>query len=217
MVPLSLRSKVLTEAPCGITSGHFGQSRTLNRLRMHYYWPGMSVDVNVFCKQCSTCAQSKDPPRKPKAPLGTIRAGAPFSVVAMDIMGPFPVTSLGHKYILVVGDYFSKWLELIPLSNMTAECVASRLVEIVVSRFGVPHVLHTDQGANFESRLMASLCKSLGIHKTRTTPYHPQSDGLIERANKTIQIALRSYVERDQSSWDKWLPMVQLAYNCSVQ
>ena len=77
--------------------------------------------------------------------MGTIKSGWPFSVVAMDIMGPFPVTARGYKYILVVGDYFSKWLELIPLSDMTAAHVASRFVEIVVSRFGVPHTLHTDQ------------------------------------------------------------------------
>ena len=121
VVPRAFRERLLTEAHAGVTSGHFGQARTLGRLRSHYYWPGMSVDVNVFCRKCSTCAQSKDPPRKSKAPMGTIRASAPFSVMAMDIMGPFPVTSRGFRYILVVGDYFSKWLELIPLMQMTAD------------------------------------------------------------------------------------------------
>ena len=116
---------------------------------------------------------------------------------------------------LVVGDYFSKWLELIPLSDMTAAHVASRFVEIVVSRFGVPYTFHTDQGSNFESKLTKALRKLLGINKTHTT-YHPQSNRMVERANKTIQVAPRSYVDRDYSSWDIHMPLVQLAYNTSV-
>ena len=176
----------------------------------------MSVDVSVFCKCCTVCERGKDPPRAAKAPLGTVRVGAPFEVIAMDIMGPLPLTARGNKYILVVWDYFSKWVEILPLQDMRAETVAHLLVELVFMKFGVPSQLHSDQGPNFESRLMSCLCQLLGGCKTRTTPYRPQSDGLVERANRTIQVALRAYVEGDQASWDKHLSLVQFAYNTGV-
>ena len=197
VVPRSLREGMLLEAHGGATSGHFGVDRTLQRLRATYYWPGMTTDVNVYCRACTVCAQAKDPPRKQKAPLGTVRAGFPFEITAVDIMGPFPRSTKGNLYILVLADYFSKWVEIMPLPDMLATTVANVLLDNVFSRFGMPAQLHSDQGPQFESKLMAELCKLLGIKKTRTTPYHPQGDGMVERANRTIQIALKSYVDRN--------------------
>ena len=216
VVPRSLREGMLLEAHGGATSGHFGVDRTLQRLRATYYWPGMTTDVNVYCRACTVCAQAKDPPRKQKAPLGTVRAGFPFEITAVDIMGPFPRSTKGNLYILVLADYFSKWVEIMPLPDMLATTVANVLLDNVFSRFGMPAQLHSDQGPQFESKLMAELCKLLGIKKTRTTPYHPQGDGMVERANRTIQIALKSYVDRNYAEWDRYLPQVQLAYNTSV-
>ena len=216
VVPFSMRNSILGDAHGDVTSGHFGQERTLRRVSDRYYWPGMSTDVQLFCQSCMTCAQAKDPPKKPKAPLGTVRAGYPFEAMAMDVMGPLPVTSSGNKYILVVADYFSKWIELIPCPNITAATVASKLMDVVFCRYGVPEMLHSDQGSNFESKLIAKLCGLLGIRKTRTTPYHPQSDGMVERANKTIQVALKCYLDKEGDCWDQRLKIVQLAYNTSV-
>ena len=156
VVPAVLHTKFLNEAHAGRTSGHFGQDRTLARLRSVAYWPGMSVDVALYCKSCTTCERGKDPPRAVKAPLGTIYVGAPFEVMAMDIMGPLPLTARGNKYVLVVADSFSKWVEIIPLPDMKAETVADRLVDRVFLKFGVPCQLHSDQGPNFESRLISS-------------------------------------------------------------
>ena len=92
-----------------------------------------------------------------------------------------PLTDRGNKYILVLGDYFTKWVESFPIPNMEAKTIANMFVGHFVSRFGAPDVLHTDQGRNFESALFKEVCLLLGVHKTRTTPYHPQSDGLVER------------------------------------
>ena len=102
--------------------------------------------------------------------------GAPMERIAMDILGPFPVTENGNKYILVICDYFTKWVEAIPIPNQEASTVAESGVNKFICVFGVPLQIHTDQGTNFESKLFQEICR-LGLKKTRTTPLHPQSDG----------------------------------------
>jgi hypothetical protein len=103
--------------------------------------------------------------------------------MAMDILDPLPMTERSNKYVLVCGEYFTKWIECIPLRNQEAVTIAEALVENVFSRYGMPHELHSDQGRNFESQVMSSVCELLDINKTRTSPYHPQSDGRVERFN----------------------------------
>ena len=119
-------------------------------------------------------------------------SGAPMDRIATDILGELPVTEDGNKYILVVSDYFSKWTECFPMPNMEAATVARIIVEQVIARFGVPYTIHSDQGAQYESQLFSQMCQLLGIKKTRTTPYHPKSDGMVERFNKTLASMLRA-------------------------
>eukprot|EP00731_Ephydatia_muelleri_P018300 Em0011g340a len=114
----------------------------------------------------------------------------------------------GNRYVLVVGDYFTKWMEAYPMPNMEAGTVANVFVHHFVSRFGV---LHTDQGRHFESTLMKEVCQLLGIVKTRTTPYHPQSDGLVERFNRTLLNLLSLAASENEQEWDLHLPIVMLA------
>ena len=103
------------------------------------------------------------------------------------------------------------------MPNQEAKSVAEVLIGKFFSRFGIPRELHSDQGPNFESRLFQEVCKLLGIRKTRTTPYHPSGDGMVERFNRTLIGILRAYVSKDQSDWDLKLPMVTMAYRSSVQ
>ena len=121
----------------------------------------------------------------------------PLERIAMDILGPLPVTERGNRYILVVGDYFTRWKEAFPMKDMEAQKVACILVNEFICRMGVPDTIHTDKGRNFESNLNKELCLMLGIRKTRTTPYHPQSDGMVERFNRTLlnmlSISVRSH------------------------
>ena len=135
--------------------------------------------------------------------------------IAGHVMGPLPVTGMGDRHKLVVCHYFSKWVELLALPNIKAETVTERVVEDVFSRSGIPESLHMDQGKQFESGLFQELCRLLGIEKTRTTPYHPQSDGLVERANRTFQNVLAAYVSDRQGDLDCFLAQTQLAYNTS--
>ena len=217
VVPTSLRDRVLALAHGHPSSGHFGVDRTLARLRLTCYWPNMSTSVALYCRNCNVCAVCKNPRPLPRAGMSHVKAGEPFETIALDIMGPLPSTSNNNKYILVIGDYFTKWLEIIPLPNITAQTVAVALVERIFVRFGAPEKIHSDQGSQFCSQLFLELCKRFDVKKTRTTPYHPMCDGMIERANRTIQVMLRAFIDSaDCDSWDERLPLAQLAYNTSV-
>ena len=170
-----------------------------------------------WCKSCELCAARKSPPRKQRAKLQTELSSHPFQRVAMDILGPLLQSVRGSKYILVMGDYFTKWMEAFDIPNMEAVTVAEAFVFQFVSQFGVPDFLHTDQGRNFESALLMAVCTLLGVSKTRTSPYHPQSDGLIERFNRTLLSLLSMATKQDEHNWDLHLLLVMLAYRTSVQ
>ena len=209
VVPSSCRPGVL--AACHDDSGHFGVARTQALVLARFYWPGWRKAVDRYVASCSPCQAAKGPMRRPKARLKRFGAGTPFQRIAMDFLGPLPSTSRGNKHILVVSDYFTKWVEAYPLADQRAETVGNVLWQHYFPRFGFPVELHSDQGRNFESEVIRYLCERMSVYKTRTTPYHPQSDGQVERFNRVILSYLRKAVgaERD---WDELLPWVLLHY-----
>ena len=215
IVPQSQRRLVLRLSHDVPSSGHLGIKKTLSKVRQNYYWPGLEQDVKIYVTGCETCQKGKDPIPTKKAPMKVARSGYPMERIAVDILGELPVTERGKKYVLVVSDYFSKWTECYPMSNMEASTVARLLVEQLFTRFGVPDQLHSDQGRQFESKLFAEICDLLQIDKTRTTPYHPQSDGMVERFNKTLCSMLRAYINENHSNWDLLLPYVTMAYRAT--
>ena len=103
--------------------------------------------------------------------------------ITIDVLGPLPTTDEGNQYLLIAADYFTKWVEAYPLPNQEATTVAEVLVKEFVCCFSTPHIIHSNQGWNFESAVFAEMCRLLGITKTRTTPFHPESDGMVERFN----------------------------------
>lgn len=207
---------VLQELHEGTSGGHFGVHRTLERARERFYWANLKEDVKDWCRRCLTCGASNGPNRKKKASMRLYNVGAPFERIAIDVAGPFPTTDDGNKFILVAMDYFSKWVEAYALPNQEAVTVADVLVKNLVSRFGVPLELHSDQGRNFESAVFTRMCDTLGIKKTRTTPLHPQSDGMVERMNRTMGRYLSKVVSDHQRDWDQYLHLFLLAYRSSV-
>ena len=136
-----------------------------------------------------------------------------FSMDILDVCDPTPE---GFRYILVIADYFSKWTEAFPMKNKCADTVADILVEKIILRFGMPLVIHSDQGREFENGLMKSLCALLGCTKTRTAPYHPESDGMIERFNRTCLMMLSMFVNDRRDNWHELLPFIMHAYRTSV-
>ena len=189
----------------------------MDKLKQRYYWPGYWQSVRDYCRTCVTCCQRKTPAPKAKAPLQPVIVGSPMQLVAVDLLGPLPETSVGNKYILIAGDYFTKWMEVYAIPNQEATTVAQKLVKEMFCRFSPLEALHSDQGRQFQSTLVAQICQLLHIKKTRTTPYHPQSDGLIERFNRTLLNLLSTWMSTLSNNWDDSLKELCMAYNTSVQ
>ena len=212
VVPVSLRKMVLKELHNSKSAGHLGEKKTLARLRERFYWLGCGRDVRLWCQSCDECASRKPPAKSSRAPMQRYNVGAPLERIALDVLGPLPETDRGNKYILVVADYFTKWTESYALPDQVAPTVAAVLVDEFVSRFGVPLQIHSDQGRNFESAVFSEMCDILGVQKTRTTPLRPQSDGMVERFNRTLETMLTLFTAENQKDWDEHLPQLMMAY-----
>ena len=209
VIPGSERRGVLQE--CHGTA-HMGVERTYDLVKANSYWPGLRADVQKFVASCPRCQLCKPVTNRNKAPLQPIVTSRPMEVWAVDIMGPLPCAPSGARYIMVATDLFSKYVEAVPLVNQTASSVAQAIVQHVILRHGPPKILLTDQGTNFESLLMAEVCKLLGMNKVRTSPFHPRSDGQTERANRTI----KEWLAAAGGDWEKQLPFVVFGINCTV-
>ena len=199
------------------SAGHLGSQRLKEVIKRRFYWSDWQSDVEMHCKNCQICAERNGPSRKRRGMMVLDQPGYPMERVAMDISGPLPKTPDGNRYILVVVDYFTKWPEAYAIPNQEARIIAQQLVDEWICRYGVMQRLHTDQGRNFESAVFKEIIDILGIKKTRTTPYHPQSDGLVERMNRTLKDILSKLVNERQDDWDRCLPQALLAYRSTVQ
>ncbi|XP_011859544.1 PREDICTED: uncharacterized protein LOC105557028 [Vollenhovia emeryi] len=161
------------------------------------------------------CVSRRGPTGKGKSPLQIYNVGSPFERVQIDVLVPLPTSTAGNRYLLVVIDCFSKWVEAFPVKNIRAKAVAEVFVNQIISRHRIPGEVHTDQGRNFESKLFSEIMTLLGIKKTRTTPLHPQTDGQVERQHRTILDFLAKFISDNQKDWDRWIPMYLLAYRSS--
>ena len=214
VLPRYAASIILQEAHNQV--GHMGVAKTFDAIQKTFYWPGFFKAVEKFCASCELCAKNKSVPR-PRWPLKSIEVvPIPFYMIGVDIIGPLNKTRSGNKYILSVIDYYTKYAEAEALPNQEAETIV-RVLEQIFARHGMPSILLTDQGRNFESHLVKSMCQLFGIEKRRTTAYHPQTDGLCERFNAILKSLLRMKVNNDQNDWDEQLPHALLAYRISKQ
>ena len=216
IVPQPLREEILEEIHAGVMGGHLGEDKTLQQLKKRFYWPGHSQDVKTWCQTCATCASRKTPAPRNCAPLQTVTVGSPMQIIAVDIMGPLPESKQMNSYVLVMADYFTKWIEVFAIHDQEASTVAQKLVDGVFCRFGIPEQLHSDKGKQFEGTLLKEICKILNISKSRTTSYHPQGDGLVERFNRTLQHMISATINDHPFDWEEALPKVCIAYNTSI-
>lgn len=175
----------------------------------------MRADIVKWCRACLTCATRRvGQPTKP--PLTPIPFSGPFDRVGVDVI-KFPKSHVGNQYAIVFVDYLTKWPEVFATSDQTALAIAKLLVEEVISRHGVPTELLSDRRAAFLSHLVQELCGLMGIHQVNITAYHPQTDGLVERFNRTLTKMLSKKVETSGKDWDVHLPFVLFAYRASLQ
>ena len=187
VLPRSLVPDILSALHDALSAGHLGVNKTVERVREQFYWYGLQHDVEDWCRQCEKCARRKSPQATARAPLVSSCPGYPFERIALDIMGPMPTTESGNKYILVVGDHFTKWKEAFAIQNQEAMTVVEKLVNKGISRYGAPERIHSEQGRNFGAQLFQDICVLFNMNKTRTSPYHPESDGMVEQMNRTLQ------------------------------
>ena len=210
VLPRQYRSNVIRLAHDLPFSGHLGREKTVQRILRRFYWPSLFRDVKEYCQTCAECQlHSSHKTRAPMIPLPII--GEPFRRIAMDVVGPLPRTSRGNRFILVINDYATRYPEAIPLRNVTAKKVAEVLIDLF-ARYGIPEEIITDQGTNFTSSLLGELYQFVGIKAIRTSPYHPQTDGLVERFNRTLKSMLRRVLAGEKRNWDRMLPYVLFAY-----
>jgi hypothetical protein len=213
-VPASMLKHLLNAYHNTPWAGHFGVCRTYMKLKDKYWWPHMKITIQNYIQTCLPCQKFNVDRRKPPGLLHPIEApSGPFQLIGIDYTGPFPITSQGNKYVLAITDYFTKWVIAIPLPNQTAETTAEALYEHFICIYGVPTTILSDQGTHFNNQLITAFTKMLGCHHIKSTPYHPQTNGVIERFNSTFERQLAKLTDKHINNWDVHLKSIVFAYN----
>ena len=185
------------------------------KFQERFYWPRSYSEVVAHVKGCEKCQQEKSSPDNTQ-PLNPIKVSEPFELVTMDIIGPIqPVSRKGNKYVLVLVDHWTKHIDLDAMQAQTAKEVARRVFSYIC-KYSCPIRILTDQGKCFEAELFKELLALLDIDKSRTTPYHPQCDGLTERFNRTLESMLRCFIQENLEDWDEYLQPLAFAYNTAI-
>ena len=149
--------------------------------------------------------------------LGKMQVGAPLDRISTDFLVPLPLTPRRNRFILLATDHFTKWVEITAVPDQTASTCANKLLNEVISRYGCPLSIHSDQGRCYESSIFAELCRLLEIKKTRTSPRNPECNGQAERFNRSLLRMIKSYLQGKQENWDLNLGCLAAAYRSTPQ
>eukprot|EP00253_Pinus_taeda_P033741 PITA_33741 len=192
------------EGDCG---GHLFWKSTANKvLRAGYYWPKLFADVYKMVKSCHKCQIFEGRQKLHPLPLKPIEVRAPFQQWGLDFIGEIhPASSGQHRWILTMTDYFTKWIKAIPTRQDTDAVIISFLENNILSHFGFPNKLITDNAAAFKSKRMVEFCHEYHIILGHSTAYHPQGNGLVESSNKSLANIIKKMLEINKKSWHKRL------------
>ena len=218
MVPKTLRRKVMEVAHDSIFGGHRGIKKTKDRIQTNFYWPGMQGDITSFCRSCDVCQKTTAKGSVPRVPLGDMPLiDMPFRRVALDLVGPIsPPSEKGHRYILTLVDYATRYPEAVPLKNIETETVAEALLDMY-SRLGIPEEVLSDLGTQFVSKCMEEVSRLLSVKRLTTTPYHPICNGLVKRFNGTLKKMLRRVCNEQPRQWHRFVNPLLFAYREAPQ
>ena len=215
VLPKDLRERALYEKHNEPQAGHLGVDKTYARLATEYYWRGMFRDVVKYVKTCPECQKGKVEQLAPSGLMGRRIVEEPWTVVAADILGPFPRTSSGFKYILVMQDLFTKWVEFCPLRKATGPKIRNAFEELILMRWGTPQVMVTDNGTEFVNSALRELAREYNIYHSCTPPYHAQSNPA-ERVNRVLKTMVVIFIKHDHRTWDHHLTEFRFAYNTAL-
>ena len=216
VIPRAIVPQIIKECHSHPMAGHYHAQAVLDRIKRQFYWPSMTADIQAYCKSCEKCQSKKQNRRDKPAPLGTTPPSyGPWETLHTDLMGPFPETDNGNRWILLVVCAFTKFVELIPLKECTAEAVALGLVA-TFHRYGLPNQIVSDNGAQYRAKLLNDLNKLLGVKHIFISAYHSQANSNAERMCGTVKTAIATALDRRQRDWDTFLGATQYAVNSSV-
>ena len=190
------------------TAEHLGTDAMYYKIIERYYWDQMYRDIKEYVKTCEEC-QKRHKGRR-KEPLHPIQIGRAFERIGIDLVGPLLITDLNNQYIIVATDYLTQQPEARPVPDTSAYTLAKFIFEEIICRHGTPKILLSDQGRNFISEMTRLLCEKFLIKHKFSSPYHPQTNGIVERFNRTLVESLAKVKEDD--NWDLHIPAVLLAY-----
>ena len=165
-------------------AGHFGFDKTYEKIKLRYFWPKMYTQIKDWIATCEECSKHKKYRAYKTAPLQPIPVGQPFDRVQLDLIGPFPLSQKKNKYILVFVDAKTKWCKACAIPTMDSKQIAQAFFDLIITRYGAPHTILSDRGANLISALMKDIYKIMNSHKLNTSSYHPMENGLTEITNK---------------------------------
>jgi hypothetical protein len=213
IVPRALCSELIRLHHDSPLAGHMGSAKTYRRLKEKYTWTRMKEDVWRYCRGCVGCQKAKPSNKPPTGLMQHTETNIPGQMIGLDLLGPLPRSTRGHEYLLVSVDYFSKWVNLVPLKSAKTRPIGEAMFDICC-RFGFPKAVLSDNGPQFISKVWETFWEKLGTKTKHTTPYHPQTN-LTERVNRVLVSMLRTYTD-EHKNWDARLSALQFAINSAV-
>ena len=191
------------------TSGHFATKAMFQKIKERYYWPQYYEDIKQYAESCDACQRRGR--SKQNNLLHPIPVHSPFYQIGIDFVGPLPRSKRGKKYIIVAMDYLTKWPEAKAVSEATAEAASNFIYEQIICQHGCPQLILSDRGTHFNNNMIKSLMDKFKINHLLSTPYHPQTNGLVERFNKTLCESLARLSLRN-NDWDLYIAPTLFAY-----
>lgn len=209
-------SSVLSENHDKVFAGHFGFFKTLSKIREKYYWPGMFSEIKNYVKNCEVCKAVKDSNQQTRAPMGAPKkAKRPWQLISTDFLGPFVRSKSGNTMLLVVIDWFSKFILLQPMRKATSKSTIKFLENNVFCVFGSPERLVSDNGSQFRSHEFKSFLEGYSVKHWLNASYHAQTNPA-ERSNKVILSTVRAFLDDTHKDWDLNIAKIGCAINSAV-